>query len=410
MFNQIISLKMKFKHKTFLGLIAVLFVWMISPAKAESFPPGHFCNDIPSRIPCKVLVELKSGDLDKTIIVSHRGFWGQPGIPETSLLALQNAYDNDYTVTELDVLKTQDDVIVLFHDQQTNRLTDLPRTPDSDDPSSGSWIKDINYYTTTVGRVPKPGSGTYDRFPALKTARLKDRFGKITDSTMGTFEEALQWLRHSGYPRDIIITVDIKDKNKTDYFFTLSECLRLAKKYNLLHQILLKPGSAGEYSAQEVEEELGPDLWDDFSKKSNVTLVNTSDHKNAKNKTFIDDWIAVPSLIVVEQIFKTPDDRLLADDFYQGHSVVSYTKQVKNRRIGIFWDIPTDGRGTTNGRGTWNNPVAEDDNRGNPEFLYDLPEAELGGMLVIDRPVMAENFLRAKGYYNKFTKRCTVPD
>lgn len=54
--------------------------------------------------------------------LAHRGMYGEQ-IPENSLLAFQNAIDNDYGI-ELDVKLTKDGVPIVFHDFVTDRMTD----------------------------------------------------------------------------------------------------------------------------------------------------------------------------------------------------------------------------------------------------------------------------------------------
>jgi glycerophosphoryl diester phosphodiesterase len=53
--------------------------------------------------------------------VAHRGYHG-PGIPENSMAAFGAAIQNGYTI-ELDVHATKDDVLVVFHDDNLDRMT-----------------------------------------------------------------------------------------------------------------------------------------------------------------------------------------------------------------------------------------------------------------------------------------------
>lgn len=53
--------------------------------------------------------------------IAHRGLWND-SIPENSLLAYQNAVRNGYPI-EIDIYGTKDGEIVVFHDQNTFRLT-----------------------------------------------------------------------------------------------------------------------------------------------------------------------------------------------------------------------------------------------------------------------------------------------
>jgi glycerophosphoryl diester phosphodiesterase len=56
-----------------------------------------------------------------TTPVAHRGYHS-PGIPENSIAAFHEAIKNGFTI-ELDVHKTKDDVLVVFHDDNLSRLT-----------------------------------------------------------------------------------------------------------------------------------------------------------------------------------------------------------------------------------------------------------------------------------------------
>jgi glycerophosphoryl diester phosphodiesterase len=56
-----------------------------------------------------------------TIPVAHRGYHA-PEIPENSIAAFHEAIENGFTI-ELDVHKTRDDVLVVFHDDTLSRLT-----------------------------------------------------------------------------------------------------------------------------------------------------------------------------------------------------------------------------------------------------------------------------------------------
>ncbi|MEM7492623.1 MAG: glycerophosphodiester phosphodiesterase family protein [Pseudomonadota bacterium] len=53
--------------------------------------------------------------------IAHRGLWG-PGVPENSLAAFQAAAANGFGV-ELDVHLTKDEVPIVFHDANLNRMT-----------------------------------------------------------------------------------------------------------------------------------------------------------------------------------------------------------------------------------------------------------------------------------------------
>jgi glycerophosphoryl diester phosphodiesterase len=57
--------------------------------------------------------------------VAHRGLWSPDGPPENSLAAFQAACAHDYAI-ELDVQLTADNHVVVFHDDNLERLTGAP--------------------------------------------------------------------------------------------------------------------------------------------------------------------------------------------------------------------------------------------------------------------------------------------
>lgn len=127
----------------------------------------------------------------------------------------------------------------------------------------------------------------------------------------------------------------------------------------------------------------------------------------ATNKSYLDGWFSLPSLIGVEQIYKTSSDELLQPKQEFGNmSIIEYT-QSKGFRTGVFHPIPTDERGAPGGRGNYFNPgnFKITDVRGGLEFLFGVPEKVFPGMIVTDRPDEDMNFLRLFDISSKYTKR-----
>ena len=148
----------------------------------HGFPEGHYCNSEEgwNTKSCKALYGLKSEDRDKVIVVPHRGLWGAEGVPETSMAAVEEAYNAGYMFCEIDLVLTKDEELVLCHDQQTNRLTNGPETfsvdGGVDDP--GNFFRSLNFYKSTDNTVPNVHGKMYETFPALNTLYYKDRFKK----------------------------------------------------------------------------------------------------------------------------------------------------------------------------------------------------------------------------------------
>lgn len=383
----------------------------------HGFPEGHYCNSETgwNTKSCKAISGLKQDDHDKVIVIPHRGLWGAPGIPETSLKAVQEAYNNEYMFCEIDLIMTKDRKLILFHDQQPNRMTNAPTTFSNDggvdDP--GNFFRSLNYNTTTNNSVPDVNGIPYPIFPAVKDLYYKDRYGQVTDQKINTLEEVLDYC----IDKDIVLALDMKAVKlsdpimKNEYFETLKLALQIAKEKNYLHRVIFKPGSSGQVTVAEIQKYLTPyGLWEDFSKHTNVVLINIvgKAFPLATDKTFIDDWLSLPSLVGVEHIYKYPKDGLLVPKSEFGNkSVVQYTKD-KNIKTGIFHPTATDETGAPSGRGDYYNPQnfgEITDLRGNIEFLFSVPQNVFPGILVTDRPDVDMNFLELFKLNSKYTKR-----
>ena len=80
--------------------------------------------------------------------VAHRGYHG-PGVPENSIAAFHEAILNGFTI-ELDVHKTNDDVLVVFHDENLVRRTSCNKIIED---CTGAEIRDLVLDSTTE-RIP----------------------------------------------------------------------------------------------------------------------------------------------------------------------------------------------------------------------------------------------------------------
>ena len=66
-------------------------------------------------------MRLNSSSWLLTRPIAHRGLWNDE-IPENSLLAYENAIKHGYPI-EIDVHKSKDGVLFVFHDDNLKRLT-----------------------------------------------------------------------------------------------------------------------------------------------------------------------------------------------------------------------------------------------------------------------------------------------
>ncbi len=87
---------------------------------------------------------MKKGWLT-TQYIAHRGLYDNITIPENSLVAAQNAVDNNYGM-ELDVQMTSDGVLCVFHDDTLDRMTGKSGMIEN---MTWEQIKDITLLDTT---------------------------------------------------------------------------------------------------------------------------------------------------------------------------------------------------------------------------------------------------------------------
>ncbi len=127
--------------------------------------------------------------LDKNIIIAHRGIYNNIDIPENSLLAFKEALKFNYPI-ELDINITKDNVIVVFHDDNLLRMTNLD--------------KGINNIT----------------YNEIKNLSLLDTKEKIP-----TLEEVLKLIKGK-----VLLNIEIKKTN--NYKVLIDNLIKLLNKYN----------------------------------------------------------------------------------------------------------------------------------------------------------------------------------
>lgn len=98
------------------------------------------------------------------LVSSHRG-GAREGYPENALATFENTLHHTWSLMEVDPRYTRDSVIVLFHDRMLDRTS------------------------TGQGRV---SDHTWKELQKLK---LKDTKGNVTDYTIPTLDEALEWAK-----------------------------------------------------------------------------------------------------------------------------------------------------------------------------------------------------------------------
>lgn len=136
-------------------------------------------------------------DNDAVLVSGHRGGM-VPGFPENSIATFENTLRHTPAFFEIDPRLTKDSVIVLLHDATLDR--------------------------TTTGK----GKLSDYTFEELKQFRLKDAQGNVTDYSIPTLEETIEWARgktvlnldHKDVP--LQMTADLLKKHKADAFMMLT--------------------------------------------------------------------------------------------------------------------------------------------------------------------------------------------
>lgn len=109
------------------------------------------------------------------LVSAHRG-GPQPGFPENCLETFDKSLEYGPCIIECDVMLSKDSVLVMMHDYSVDRTT------------------------TGTGKVTEL---TYDY---LKTLHLKDNDGTLTNYTIPTFIDVLNWSKGKA----VVFTVDVK--------------------------------------------------------------------------------------------------------------------------------------------------------------------------------------------------------
>ncbi len=129
------------------------------------------------------------------VMVGHRGNPTQA--PENSLSGFLTAYENGADVFEIDVEITKDGEIVIMHDSTLNRTTD--------------YTGELTVNDMTLEEI--------------KTYRLKDNDGQLTDEAVPTFREVLEAFKD----KDCRIYIEFKGYNQKN----VPAALDLVQEYDM---------------------------------------------------------------------------------------------------------------------------------------------------------------------------------
>lgn len=156
---------------------------------------------------------------DRDIIISaHRGGM-QEGYPENCIASCEKTISEMPTFFEIDFSFTKDSVMVLMHDLTLDR-------------------------TTT-------GSGAVENYTLeeLQQFRLKDRYGNVTDYTIPTLEELLEWGDHKvvfNFDNKYINTAGVSEERKRAALEYYARQLEEGGKWSRYNNIMLSVRSLDE--------------------------------------------------------------------------------------------------------------------------------------------------------------------
>lgn len=142
-----------FKTKSLYRLIPVLFLLLLSCNS------GRGIVSVSQNRAHQIRKQLIERDTSQVLVVAHRGAWRNA--MENSLPAIENAIQMGVDIIEIDVQRTSDGHIVLMHDPTLDRTT-------NGNGKVGDWSLD-----------------------SIKTLKLRNNSGDLTDEVVPTLEEAL---------------------------------------------------------------------------------------------------------------------------------------------------------------------------------------------------------------------------
>lgn len=218
----------------------------------------------------QLISNLEDSSNKEIIVVAHRGDWRNA--PENSLQAIQNCIDMGVDMVEIDVRETKDSQLVLMHDETIDRTT-----------NGKGKVKDW----------------TLD---SLKTLRLRDGIGHITNIKIPTLEEAL--IQSKG---KILVNLD-----KSYEIF--DKCFIVAEKTGTLNQIVIK----GNKELNVVEKEFGKYLDKVFF----MPIIRLSDSNAGK---MLDEYLEGKIPVAFE--FTAPQDTI---------SLIKRFKEIRDKGASVW--------------------------------------------------------------------------
>lgn len=370
--------------------------------KTKSFiSDDHYCASHPSDICCQALAQMRNMQDERVIINAHRGFYGEPRVVENSMGSLQRADELDYVLIEMDLMETKDSVLILNHDKGPYRVMDVSNVAKfayGTDPDKLSYVnyKDLYYHS--------PNPGMFDGGLPLKEIRIKDRYGNVVDEKLKTITDAILYIKD----KDILLKIDPKLTNDgfDTYASVIKRVLELGIQYDCLHQLIFTVLSLNNnvllMMPDDMEAYLGPDLWADFSTKSNINVVVYEG-----NADYVKEWAEIPAVVTYEVSFRQIDyenDPLIMPKAELGNMNIMQYVNSKGIKFSVFQQNPMERRGTGD-NGEWRD-VYTNTFQGSWEHITRV-NRQYGkiGTYTADRSVMLQSFFEALGIFSPKTFR-----
>lgn len=194
---------------------------------------------------------LLSNDSSYVFVVAHRGDWRSA--PENSLGAIRSAADKGADMVEIDIHKTKDGHFVLMHDGSIDRTTD------------------------GRGNI---GDMTLQQ---LKTYRLRNSDGTLTDEAIPTLEEAL--LECKGR---VLVNID----KGQDY---LSEIEPIIKRTGTEDHVVLKGGNSVD------------DVKNKLAGYENIIFMPVVNLDKASSRKYVASFLSQYGPAAIEVLFSKDD-------------------------------------------------------------------------------------------------------
>ncbi len=321
------------------------------------------------------------GNPNYVVIAAHRGYWKD--YAENSLAAFQAAIDQGVDMVEVDIKKTNDGHLILAHDFQLGRLTNIPthlQSPAYQDPEFGDYVLS----KMNLCDIRPDLCNDYNKTP-VSLLRFPDETsqgnGTITER-LSTFEEFLDSCKGK-----ILVSLDKIDKDP----YMMRKAYEIVRDKGMLNQTIFQGGGSkplsyykNAYQADAIPKILfTPAFFDD-------NLATPNDFK-IKIDSFITAGFRVPNCNIN---YRNDNDKFLQRVLDGGtKNLVEYLSG-QNIRVAQFPQWAETSRGNYNPGYRLLNDLQPDIDR---RTDWDWMLSKGADMLITDRLEVLVKLLEAKG-------------